>query len=71
MVKPRVELAPFRSFPEIEQPVSSFIFRLRGGDPVHAPLCALFEADGRRWEHEAMQRVRAWLAERVKLPVIA
>ncbi len=39
-----VTLAPFRTFPEVEQPESPFVFRVRkSGDAIEA---ALFEADG-------------------------
>lgn len=60
-IKARVKLAPYCTFPEIEQPVSEFLFRLR---PVEGgtPLCALFEADGGKWRLDAMSRVAAWLS---------
>lgn len=53
-----VTLAPFRTFPEIEQPESKFIFRMRSG-----PEAALFEADGGAWRNEAMKRIKEWLSE--------
>lgn len=52
-----VKLAPYRTFIEIEQPESNFIFRMQNG-----PKCALFEADGGAWENEAMRRVKEYLA---------
>jgi len=51
-----VTLAPFRTFPEIEQPASRFIFRMQTG-----PVAALFEADGGAWRNEAMRRIHTWL----------
>ena len=36
-----VTLRPFRTFIEVEQPESKFIFRMREGG-----RCAIFEADG-------------------------
>lgn len=54
-----VLLAPYRTFPEVDQPPSNFIFRMRTGDP--APTCALFEADGGRWRTEAVKNVKEWL----------
>lgn len=51
-----VLLAPFRTFPEIEQPESKFIFRMQSG-----PSAALFEADGGAWRNEAMKRIKEYL----------
>lgn len=60
-VKNPVRLAPFRTFGEVEQPLSLFVLRMkrREGDLPH---CALFEADGGRWKLAAMQAIRDWLA---------
>lgn len=57
-------LRPFRTFIEVEQPASSFIFRMnqdRGS--IH---CALFEADGGAWKNYAMENIKAFLAEALK-----
>lgn len=51
-----VVLAPYRTFPEIEQPESKFIFRMQNG-----PTAALFEADGGAWRNEAMKRIKDYL----------
>lgn len=51
-----VVLAPYRTFPEIEQPESKFIFRMQSG-----PAAALFEADGGAWRNEAMKRIKDYL----------
>lgn len=59
-----VKLAPYRTFMEIEQPESEFVFRMRSGD--HGPECALFEADGGAWKLEAMARVKDYLIEQLK-----
>ncbi|NFB30637.1 hypothetical protein EXM76_05835 [Clostridium botulinum] len=56
-----VVLAPFRTFPEIQQPESKFIFRMRSG-----PQAALYEADGGAWRNEAMRRIKAYLEEELK-----
>jgi len=53
-----VALRPFRTFVEVEQPESSFVFRMKNG-----PACALFEADGGAWKLEAMQNIKAYLVE--------
>lgn len=56
-----VMLAPYRTFPEIKQPVSSFVFRARSNGADSAPSFALFEADGGAWRIEAMQSIAEWL----------
>lgn len=67
-----VTLAPFRTFIEIEQVASAFIFRAREGKN---PYCdenekkitfALFEADGGAWKIEATQRIKEYLEEAFK-----
>ena len=56
-----VTLAPFRTFREIEQPVSSFVLRLRSGKEGERPSIALFEGDGGCWRLEAIERVASYL----------
>lgn len=56
-----VVLAPYRTFPEIEQPSSKFIFRMQSG-----PRAALYEADGGAWRNEAMSRIKTYLQEQLK-----
>lgn len=54
-----VELRPFRTFPEIDQPASEFLFRL---DSKSSEVTAsLYEADGGLWEVEAKQNVAEYL----------
>lgn len=50
-----VALQPYRTFQEVEQPESDFVFRIseRG--------FALYEADGKAWVNEAMANVRDYL----------
>jgi hypothetical protein len=55
-----VMLAPWRTFREIEQPVSPFVLRMKG-DGDEAPECALFEADGGSWKLAAIQSIKAYL----------
>ncbi|WP_363549609.1 hypothetical protein [Caldifermentibacillus hisashii] len=52
-----VSLAPYRTFLEVEQPASSFIFRMKDG-----PSGAIFEADGGAWRNQAIANVREYLA---------
>lgn len=56
-----VTLAPYRTFPEIEQVESKFIFRMQEG-----PRAALFEADGGAWKNEAMKRIKEYLAKKLQ-----
>lgn len=53
-----VRLMAYRTFLEVEQPFSSYIFRMQGERNVQ---CALFEADGGAWKLEAMRRIKAYL----------
>lgn len=53
-----VALCPFRTFPEVEQPESKFVFRMQEG-----PAAALFEADGGKWKIFAMQNIKEYLSE--------
>lgn len=57
-----VELVAYRTFVEVPQPVSSFIFRIKQ-DKYDGIQCALFEADGGAWELCAMNEIRAYLEE--------
>ena len=61
VIPPRVKLAPYRTFIEIDQPESEFVFRAKKGDGL--PYFALFEADGGAWRIEAMKRIKAYLEE--------
>lgn len=52
-----VILKPFRTFVEVDQPASQFVFRMKTG-----PECMLVEADGGAWRNEARQNIAAFLA---------
>lgn len=56
-----VVLVPYRSFQEIIQVPSSFVFRMRQSD--RGVTCALFEADGGAWKIDAVMRVKKYLQE--------
>ena len=55
-----VKLRPFRTFVEVEQPVSEFVFRMQNSrhDGI---ACAIFEADGGAWKNEAMKSIKEYL----------
>lgn len=65
-----VHLKPFRSFTEIAQPESPFVFRLkqRGDDTV---IGALFEADGGAWKNAARQSIKEYLSKELKAEIKA
>lgn len=61
-----VALAPFRTFREVPQPESAFVFRLHGGeDGKTKPAASLHEADGAYWKHTAMRAVVDFLVARL------
>lgn len=55
-----VNLIPYRTFLEVQQPASDFIFRMKSSCGVQ---CAIFEADGGAWKNEAMNNIKAYLKE--------
>lgn len=66
-----VRLKPYRTFPEIDQPESLFVFRMKKqeGD---APMCGLWEADNKQWKIEAVKGIAAWLQDKLpEIPIIA
>ena len=66
----KVTLRPYRTFLEVEQPKSEFIFRAQDSRGGGVQL-ALYEADGGRWKMDAMRAVKEYLAEQLKeLPEI-
>ena len=57
-----VKLIPYRTFLEVEQPASEFVFRIsegRGG----APTFKLVAADGGLWKSQAVENVKKYLVE--------
>lgn len=60
-----VNLIPYRTFLEVEQPESAFIFRMRESDRGGVS-CAIFEADGGAWKYEAMHNIAAYIREELE-----
>lgn len=60
-----VFLVPYRTFVEVDQPGSTFIFRIKD-DKYNGIQCALFEADGGSWEISAMDGIRLYLENQLK-----
>lgn len=64
-----VILKPFRTFLEIDQPESKFIFRVRKNPSRETEItCALFEADGGVWKQKAVKDIHAWIEKSI-LPI--
>jgi len=67
----RVILKPYRTFDEVDQPESKFIFRVRVKGEASIE-CALFEADAGAWKNTAANSVKTWLiSKETGIPVIA
>lgn len=65
-----VKLRPYRTFLEVEQPESDFIFRMKQ-EKYDGIQCAIFEADGGAWKMEATQAIKEYLqAELADMPHI-
>lgn len=63
-IKPRVPLAPFRTFLEVEQPESEFLLRVNDDGDI-----GLFEADGGVWKLDAKQNILSYFKIRL-VPLI-
>ena len=55
-----VKLRPYRTFLEVEQPKSEFIFRMEQ-DKYDGITCAIFEADGGAWKIAATKAIKDYL----------
>lgn len=63
-----VNLRPHRTFPEVEQPASEFVFRLKTDEERHGNKeinAGLFEADNEAWKLQACVNIKEWLQERL------
>lgn len=55
-----VKLRPYRTFLEVEQPASEFIFRMKNDS--FGVDCAIFEADGGAWVNAATRNIKEYLS---------
>lgn len=55
-------LKPYRTFIEVDQPESTFVFRMKQ-DSRGEVMCALFEADGGAWKREAMWGIACYFKD--------
>lgn len=62
MVPNPVSLRPYRTFLEVEQPESMFVFRMKEEREMR---CALFEADGGAWKYHAVQNIKKYLSDEI------
>lgn len=63
-IKPIVTLAPFRTFSEVPQPASEFLFRLDDNMNI-----GLFEADGGAWKLEAKDFIAHYFEEELSAEI--
>lgn len=59
-----ITLRPFRTFSEVEQPESSFVFRIKAEEGCGVKA-ALFAADGDAWRHDAILKIRDYFQTHV------
>jgi len=57
-----INLRPYRTFPEVKQPASDFVFRLKQSKEGQMPQAALFAADGGRWKIDAIRAIATWFS---------
>lgn len=65
-IQPIVKLQPIRTYAEIEQVESKFLFRVNKDGTV-----CLREADGGQWKYETQKRIVAYLEEHLKQEIEA
>lgn len=56
-----VTLMPYRTFLEVDQPITNFIFRMKEDKYSKGIQCALYEADGGAWKIDAMENIKNYL----------
>lgn len=60
-----VYLKPFRTFSEVDQPESAFVFRIKKDDR-YGVTAALYEADGAAWKHDVILEIKEYFEENLK-----
>lgn len=60
-----VRLQPYRTFLEVDQPESKFVFRI-SEDRDGAPMFKLVEADGGLWKYYAVNAIKEYLRVHIK-----
>lgn len=67
LVPSPVELTAYRTFIEVEQPNTQYIFRMKQSKIDGTVQCALFEADGGAWKIDAMKSIREYLESELEM----
>jgi len=66
VIPPIVSLRPYRTFIEIEQPKSDFMFRMQSGVKEGSPPSIMLGGiDGGAWENQAMASIKQYLKDRL------
>lgn len=66
-----LRLCPYRTFRELLQPSSAFLFRMKAIEGK-VPVCALFEADGGEWKNDAIRNIKDFFkGESLELTIIS
>ena len=60
-----VFLAPYRTFLEVQQPLSAFVFRIGEGRDG-SPIFKLVGADGGMWKYDAVKEIKNYLKEELE-----
>jgi len=63
--EPIVQLEPYRTFRELDQPTDSFLLRMTPGNDKLPPSVALHEAGGDLWKHTAINSIYKYLRQRL------
>jgi hypothetical protein len=67
-----VSLAPYRTFAEVDQPLTAFILRVQRGKEGGLPTVGLFETNDGQWEIGAIQKIQDFIEDEITdIPVIA
>lgn len=64
-----VKLMPYRTFSEIDQPASQFLFRMKKTYDGKGVSCALFASDGDIWKKGCVVAIAKWLKANVSSKV--
>jgi hypothetical protein len=68
-IKNILTLQPYRTFSEIEQPASAFVFRMKVEKGL--PVFSIHEADGSAWKQTAIESIKKYLSEQTSPEMIS
>lgn len=61
-----IELRPYVTFPEINQPARPYVFRIKQDQPKDPVQCALFTVDSSTWITRAVDDIRIYFEDIIK-----